>query len=248
MGGLHQGRTSQLWWLGSGPRGQTRRVQTVEYAPGRSLDLFDDAAGPAALMWHGAQTDGRSAMRPLAELVAGHGLAVVVPDWNSHADDRGRADLLRSAEFARERGGSDGLVLVGWSLGGVAAAGLTIHARRFNIPVAHTVCLAGAFMVPDPITAEQLPLQLLAERSPFTLLHGAADDVIPVEVSRKFAATLNDNEWPVELVELSADHGAIAGARYDSDLDRYFAAEDPAVLAVAADVAMRIANAVERCG
>jgi dipeptidyl aminopeptidase/acylaminoacyl peptidase len=221
-------------------------VQTVEYAPGRSLDLFDDASGPTVLMWHGAQTDGRSAMRPLAELVAGHGLAVVVPDWNSHADDRGRGDLLQSAEFARQHGGSDGLVLVGWSLGGVAAAGLTIHAAQFNIPVAHTVCLAGAFMVPDPITAEQLPLWLPAQRSPFTLLHGAADDVVPVEASRSFAATLNDNEWPVELVELPTDHGAIAGARYDSGRDRYFAAEDPAVLAVAADVARRIANSVER--
>jgi dipeptidyl aminopeptidase/acylaminoacyl peptidase len=220
----------------------------VEYAKGRTLDLFDDAAGPTVLMWHGAQTDARSAMRPLAEMVAGHGLTVVVPDWNSHADDRGRADLLQSAEFARQHAGSDGLVLVGWSLGGVAAAGLTIQADRFNVPVAHTVCLAGAFMVSDPITAERLPLQLPARRSPFTLLHGAADDVVPVEASRSFAATLNDNGWPVELVELSADHGSIAGARYDSGLDRYFAAEDPAVLAVAADVARRIADVIERCG
>jgi dipeptidyl aminopeptidase/acylaminoacyl peptidase len=221
-------------------------VQAVEYAPGRTLDLFGDAAGPTVLMWHGAQSDARSAMRPLAELVAGHGVAVVVPDWNSHADDRGRADLLQSAEFVRQHTDSGGLVLVGWSLGGVAAAGLTIHARRFNIPVAHTVCLAGAFTVRDPITAERLPLRLPAQRSPFTLLHGSADDVVPVEVSRSFAATLNDNEWPVELAELSADHGAIAGARYDSGVDRYFAADDPAVLAVAADVARRIADVVER--
>jgi dienelactone hydrolase len=197
-------------------------------------------------MWHGAQSDARGAMRPLAELVAGHGLAVVVPDWNSHADDGGRDDLLRSAEFARQRAGSDGLVLVGWSLGGVAAAGLTIHSDRFNIPVTHTVCLAGAFMAQDPITAAQLPLRLPAQRSPFTLLHGSADDVVPVEMSRSFAATLNDNDWPAELVELAADHGSIAGARYDRGLDRYSAAEDPTSLAVAADVAGRIANVIER--
>jgi dipeptidyl aminopeptidase/acylaminoacyl peptidase len=208
--------------------------------------LFGDAAGPTVLMWHGAQTDARGAMRPLAELLAGHGLAVVVPDWNSHADDGGREDLLQSAAFARQHAGPDGLVLVGWSLGGVAAAGLTIHSDRFNVPVTHTVCLAGAFMARDPITGGQLPLRLPARRSPFTLLHGFADDVVPVEMSRSFAATLNDNEWPVELVELAADHASIAGATYDRGLDRYSAAEDPTALAVAADVAGRIATIVPR--
>ncbi len=88
----------------------------------------------------------------LAELLVGHGLGVIVPDWNSHADDGGRADLLRSVHFARERVAEpDGLVLVGWSMGGLAAAGLTIQARRLGIGFAHTVCLAGAFMVADPI-------------------------------------------------------------------------------------------------
>jgi dipeptidyl aminopeptidase/acylaminoacyl peptidase len=221
-------------------------VQTVEYAHGRTLDLFDDAGGPTVLMWHGAQTDARSAMRPLAELVAGHGLTVVVPDWNSHADDAGRDDLQQSAQFARQHAGPDGLVLVGWSLGGVAAAGLAIHAGQFDMTVTHTVCLAGAFMARDPITGAHLPRELPAQGSPFTLLHGAADDVVPIEASRTFAATLNDNQWPVELVELAADHGSIAGAVYDRGRDRYFAADDPGVLAVAADVAGRIANVVAR--
>jgi dienelactone hydrolase len=185
-------------------------------------------------------------MRPLAELVAGHGLTVVVPDWNSHADDHGREDLLRSVDFARQHAGSEGVVLVGWSLGGVAAAGLTIHAGQFNVPVTHTVCLAGAFMARDPITAAHLPPRLPAQRSPFALLHGTADDVVPIEMSRSFAETLTDNDWPVELVELAADHGSIAGAQYDRLRDRYFAADDPGVLAVAADVAARIAAVVGR--
>lgn len=206
------------------------------------LDLFEDAGGPTVLMWHGAQTDARGAMRPLAELVAGRGLTVVVPDWNSDADDGGRDDLLQSAQFAQQRAGSAGLVLVGWSLGGVAAAGLAIHAEQFNVTVTHTVCLAGALVARDPITAAQLPRQLPAPGSPFTLLHGAADDVVPIGVSRSFATTLSDNEWPVELVELAADHGSIAGARYDPGVRRYFPADDPDALAVAADVAGRIAN------
>ena len=195
-------------------------------------------------MWHGAQTDARAAMGPLAELVAAHNLAVVLPDWDSHAADGGRDDLVQSAQFARDRAGSSGLVLVGWSLGGVAAAGLTIHAGQFNVPVTHTVCLAGAFMARDPITATHLPRELPNQRSPFTLLHGTADEVVPVEASRSFAATLDDNEWPVEFVELTADHGSIAGARYDRELERYFPAEDPGVLTVAEIVAGRIADVI----
>jgi pimeloyl-ACP methyl ester carboxylesterase len=226
-------------------RGQTAVVKTLEYAPGRAVDLIGDA-GPAVLMWHGAQTDARSAMRPLAELVAGHGITVVVPDWDSHADDAGRGDLLGSVEFAREHMGSEGLTVVGWSIGGAAAAGLAISADRLNVPVAHTVCLAGAFIARNPITGAPLPAKFPAHRSPFTLLHGGADDVVPAEVSRSFAETLEKNEWPVDYVELAADHGSIAGAVYDPSLDRYFAAEDPTVLAVAADVAGRIAAVAGR--
>ena len=127
--------------------------------------------------------------------------------------------------------------------GGVAAAGLTIRARRLGIGFAHTVCLAGAFMVADPIFGRVPASQLNggARRCPFTLLHGVSDAVIPVAVSHGFASALRHNDWPVEVVELSADHGSIAGAAYDAAADRYAAAEDPVTLAVAAEVAGRIA-------
>ena len=241
MGGLHAGDPPA--GLATASRGQTSAMQTLDYAPGRAVDVFGEGA-PSVLMWHGAQTDARGAMRPLAELVAGHGLTVAVPDWNSHADDGGRSDLLASVDFTRERLGSSGLVLVGWSLGGAAAAGLAISARRLDVPVAHTICLAGAFIARNPITGAPLPTKLPPEPSAFTLLHGTADDVVPAEVSRSFAATLEDNEWPVEYVELAADHGSIAGAAFDRAHDRYVAAEDPDVLEVAADVAARIAAVV----
>jgi dienelactone hydrolase len=219
-------------------------MRTVEYAPGRLADVSGGPSQQTVLLWHGQQTDARTAVRPLAELLVGHGLGVVVPDWNSHADDGGRADLLRSVRFARQRvDHPDGLVLAGWSMGGVAAAGLSIQARRANVGFAHTVCLAGAFMVADPIFGRVPATQLKpgARRCPFTLLHGLADDVIPVAVTREFASDLRRNQWPVEVVELPADHGSIAGARYDSAADRYSAADDPQTLAVAADVASRIA-------
>ena len=126
-------------------------MQTVEYAPGRLADVFGEPSQPTVLLWHGMQSDARSAVRTLAGLVAARGPAVVAPDWDAQADDNGRDDLLRSARFAAQRAGHEALVVVGWSMGGLAAAGLTINASRLDTALRHTVCLAGAFTATDPI-------------------------------------------------------------------------------------------------
>ena len=224
-------------------------METQEYAPGRSVDLYGDMSEPTVLLWHGMQTDARSAVRPLAERLAERRFGVVVPDWNSHAADRGRADLMNSVAFARQfTGAADGLALVGWSMGGLAAAGLTLRATELDIPLTHTVCLGGAFMANDPISGG-LPLEGSAPDRvgvPFTLLHGVGDDVVPIRSSREFAVALEQLGWPVDVVEIDTDHGAIAGARYDARLDCYFPAEDAATLAVAAEVAALIAGALGR--
>jgi dipeptidyl aminopeptidase/acylaminoacyl peptidase len=217
---------------------------TQEYASGRAVDLLGDMSAPTVLLWHGMQTDSRTAVRPLAEMLSDHGVAVVVPDWDSHADDGGRTDLLNSVDFATKLpGAAGGLTLVGWSMGGVAAAGLTLHADRFEVPLVHTVCLGGAFMARDPISGGHVGDGLTSGRvgAPVTLLHGVNDDVVPVTASREFAAGLERVGWPVSLVELDTDHGAIAGARYDASVDRYFAAGDEQTRRTAADVAARIA-------
>ncbi|MDD7812419.1 alpha/beta fold hydrolase [Mycobacterium sp. CSUR Q5927] len=225
--------------------GQTCPVETLEYAPGRLADVFGAGSPRTALLWHGKQPDARTAVRPLAERVAAHGLQVVVADWNSHHDDGGRADLLGSVRFARDRAADpDGLVLVGWSMGGAAAAGLAIQASRHDVGFSHVVCLAGAFMVADPISGQQPTTGLPGvRRCPITLLHGTFDDVVPVTASREFAAALAHHQWPVELAELPADHGSIAGAVYDAATDSYAAATDRHTLALAAEVAERISAA-----
>ncbi|WAJ42960.1 alpha/beta fold hydrolase [Mycobacterium sp. Aquia_216] len=216
-------------------------MQTMEYAAGRSVDVYGDPARPAILLWHGMQARARVVLRPLANLLADRGATVVVPDWDSHADDGGRAALSQSLEFMQKRCEGRGFVLVGWSMGGLAAAGLTL-ARR-DVPLTHTVCLAGLFTVPDPITGripcEGLTLEEIG--APFTLLHGLADDVVPATGSRDFAARLERVGWPVDLFELAADHGSIAGAEYDPAADRYHAADGGRALDVAAEVAGRIA-------
>ncbi|OBJ47887.1 alpha/beta hydrolase [Mycobacterium sp. 1423905.2] len=219
-------------------------METVEYAPGRQADVFGDPTDPPVLLWHGMQTDARAAVRPLADLIAGHGATVVAPDWNSHSDDGGRSDLLGSLAFVRRHArGGQGIVLVGWSMGGAAAAGLTFDAARHDVTLAHTVCLAGAFMAPDPISGRAITDGLFSGEvgSPFTLLHGAADDVVPVSASRDFAAYLERLSWPAELVELDADHGSIAGADYDTVADRYVPGQSDAAHKAAKEVAARIA-------
>src|ERR1700734_4314280 len=106
-------------------------METVEYAAGRLADVFGEPTQPTVLLWHGQQPDARSSVRRLAELIAGHGLGVIAPDWDSSADDGGRADLLDSMHFPRERVDQpDSLVLVGWPMGGPAAGRLTVQAPR----------------------------------------------------------------------------------------------------------------------
>lgn len=216
-------------------------VETLEYGPGRLVDVYGDATQPTVLLWHGMQTDARAAFRPLAGMLAEHGASAVVPDWNSHADDGGRADLLGSLDFARDfasRGNR--IVLVGWSMGGAAAAAVALSG---DAQLAHTVCLAGAFMVPDPIFGRRATEHLSAQRigAPFLLLHGRADDAVPVTASREFATALDRVGWPVELVELAADHGSVAGADYDPNADRYVPGKSEEALRVAGEVAARVA-------
>lgn len=218
-------------------------VDTVEYAPGRSADLFGEPSRPTVLLWHGTQTDSRAAVRVLAEAIAELGVGVIAPDWDSHAADGGRADLLNSVRFARARCVGAEFVLVGWSLGGVAAAGLTLRARESGITVTHTVCLGGAFMVDDPISGGPVLRDIpgTALRTPFTLLVGAADDVVPASAAAEFAGGLRALDWPVEIVEVAADHGSIAGARYVPAADRYEPDDAPATTAAARAVATHIA-------
>ncbi|MEE2855013.1 MAG: esterase [Actinomycetota bacterium] len=219
-------------------------MRTVEYAPGRMADVFGEPAPFTILLWHGAQTDARAAVGPLAGMLAERGAAVVAPDWNSHAQDGGRADLLASLTFARNLAtDAERILLVGWSMGGAAAAGVTLHTGRLDFAPAHTVCLAGAFMVPDPIFGAALTDGLSGADigSPFTLLHGLDDDVVPVHASRDFAARLERVGWPVEVVELAADHGSIAGADYDALADCYEPGTSKEALRVAEEVAARIA-------
>lgn len=217
----------------------SRPMRTVEYAPGRAADVYGTPGPATALLWHGTQTDSRSAVRPLAEVLAERGLAVIAADWDSHAPDAGRSDLLAPARFGAQQAAGSDLTVIGWSLGGVAAAGLTLRASELDIAVGHTVCLGGAFWADDPISGGVVQSGVPAGTTPtpFTLLTGDADAVVPASASIEFAAELRVIGWPAEVIEVAADHGSIAGARYLADDDRYEAADDPQTHAVVETVA-----------
>jgi hypothetical protein len=70
-------------------------------------------------------------------------------------------------------------VLVDWSLGGVAAAALAIHASRYDLRFSRTVCLCRRIHGVDPITGKQPDAGLPGggDRCLISLLYGVSDDV-----------------------------------------------------------------------
>jgi dienelactone hydrolase len=224
-------------------------METVEYLPGRSADVHRGGSRGHVLIWHGRGPDQRPALETLGALLAEHGLTAVVPDWSSENADGGRAELLASLQLTRdllERDGADpdSLVLVGWSLGGAAAIGVTIDADRLGVRLAHVVGLGnGGYRGDEPITGAPIPAELPRDggRPPFTLLHGVADDIAPVAGARAFVQQLEQQGWPVELVELPTDHWGIVGTTYVAATDTCMPADDEATRRVVRDVADRIA-------
>ncbi|MFD4996635.1 alpha/beta hydrolase fold domain-containing protein [Streptomyces buecherae] len=187
------------------------------------------AAAPVALLWHGIGPEERDVLRPLAREVARHGLLVYVPDWRSDAADGGRAHLLESLRFVREHAGAHGgdadrCVLAGWSAGAGAAAGLALRPATSDgwRPTA-VVGIAGHYGRPARTTGAS-PLAESATTSagplPVRLVHGTADDIVPAEHTREFAAALRGRGWPVRQVELATDHAGVVMAEFDAERGR----------------------------
>lgn len=184
---------------------------TVEYAPDRFIDVYGEPADLTLLLWHGRGPDERDVLATLAAQVAGQGIKVLVPDWDSCAPDGGRADLLRSVRFARV--GEPQLLVAGWALGGTAAASLALNARRLGLGSVPAFCLAGDFQAIDPLSGSPFPTLTVPVRhqGSIQLLHGVDDDVIDIAGSRDFAKVLGSAGWEAELTELATDHTGIVG-------------------------------------
>jgi predicted esterase len=208
----------------------------VDYGLGKLADIYRPGrAGPAplALLWHGVGVDERDVLEPLASQVAGLGVAVVVPDWDSEVTDGGRAHLLASLDFvrglARERPaelatGPDGeFALAGWSRGSRMAASLALNPETVGgwRPAA-VVCLAGGFRretVMSPVgngPIADIARTAAVKPVPFHLLHGARDTRVDIKQARDFAAAAASRGWPVGLAEPDTDHAGIVMTEWDA--------------------------------
>ena len=98
-------------------------------------------------------------------------------------------DAFIDAELARL-----GLPAEAYALMGFSQGAMTVLFTGLRRPVAPRAILAfsGALVAPESLTAE------LANRAPVLLVHGEADDVVPVHRSRDAEAALRAADVPVE--------------------------------------------------
>ncbi|KRC65328.1 hypothetical protein ASE12_11475 [Aeromicrobium sp. Root236] len=224
---------------------------TEEYAPGRLADVHGDGAVGVVLLWHGRGADSRTVVADLADEIAGHGLRVVVPDWDSSAPDGGRSDLLASLEHARGLAMNhaldpDRLVVAGWSLGGTAAVGLVMQAPALGVRIKATVLLSPGDgpRALDPFTGEPLPAPFpeAPHAGPVHVVSATRDVIATPDLVRGLETRLRAAGWPTTWTEVEADHGSIAMTRYDADRDRFVATDDQATLAAGRQVAGIVAT------
>ncbi len=93
------------------------------------------------------------------------------------------------AELARLKLSADAYALMGFSQGAMTA--LFTGLRRASAPRA-ILAYSGALIARDSLAAE------LTHRPPVLLVHGEADDVVPVERSREAEVALRAADVPVE--------------------------------------------------
>ena len=79
------------------------------------------------------------------------------------------------------------------------------------------------------------------------LIHGSADEVVPVERSRLTYERLVGAGWEVSLQEVEVDHAGTIGAVYDPTTHRCVPSEDPVRTDLLATVAGWIADFAGRC-
>lgn len=172
---------------------------------------------------------------------------MIVPDWDSSADDRGRKHLLASLRYARERrqkGGADpnDLVVVGWSLGGVAALSLLVNREELGVDIRAAVLLAAPRSARDPLTGRMLREPLNPGQARVEVVHGRNDTSVDPGDSMAIASDLGAAGYDVTLTLLGADHGTIAMTRLVSQ--RYAPCDDEETRLVGESVSAIVARVV----
>ena len=221
-------------------------METVEYAPGRAMDVLGGPDRGVVLLWHGRGVDHRGSMHPVAERIAAQGLLALPADWNSESADGGRADLLAAWHHARglaEGHGRDpdAIVIAGWSLGGTAALSLAVHAESLGGGLGGIVLIAPGDgpRVSDPFNGQPLPDRFPpgAGRCPVDLVYGHDDPLSTPDLVSGLELRLRAAGWVTSMHAVDADHAEVVGTRYASRLERYLPSSSVRAVTAAAAVA-----------
>lgn len=125
----------------------------TQQSPGLQVAVHGHPNADTLLLWHPAVRTDPDAVAALASRIATRAkVRVVVPHWNDGSD------LLRSVRYARESSvhPPDGLSVVGYAEGGIAALSLALNQRRLGIGLVRATCVDGGPDVIDPISGQQL--------------------------------------------------------------------------------------------
>jgi len=129
---------------------------------------------------------------PKYEALVRAGFDVIAPDMRG-------MDLCDRVPFATTFIMEHRPIIVGSSLGGITAIFAALNA---DVPLPGIVLCAPALHYGVELTPEARPLSTLGiTETPVTIIHGINDDVIPVELSREYAAI-----HKCVLVEVDDDH------------------------------------------
>jgi pimeloyl-ACP methyl ester carboxylesterase len=126
----------------------------------------------------------------------GAGFEVIAPDCRGQ--DLGARVRVIEAELCSA---SVPLLVVGSSFGGIAGLLASLAAADRGVFVPGLVLLAPALHLPPDMLFGEGPTRPLRPPAPTVIVHGRADSIIPIDVSRRFAA-----EHGAALHEVDDDH------------------------------------------
>ncbi|MGW7069107.1 alpha/beta hydrolase [Streptomyces sp. NPDC054855] len=239
----------------------TITTRTVSYTTGgdsKPLDIYTSGQQDdrCVLLWHGTGPDERHVMAALAREIAELGPRVLVPDWRSDRPDGGREHLVDSLRYAHDHvhqlsDGPGRLILAGWSAGAGAAVGVALQPEAFDgPPPAAVVGIAGGYRRPARTTGA-VPLQVVGSSVtpiPVRLVHGTADEAVPVDSSRELHEALLSHGWDSRLSEPATHHAGVLGCVHDPAAGHCVPADDPVVSALGRQTAHVVAGVVPSPG
>jgi len=191
------------------PAGSSTRL---EYAVFVSTKVKKDKKAPLVIALHGAGVPPDQMLGFVADAAQDHGYIVFAPMWYSlegwygikgrlppdappNLPDLSETDVMHVLEIARAEFAIDDrrIYLLGQSMGGAGALYLGVKHQQVWAAVGATAPAAGG-LSPTMLDA--------AATLPMVLVHGDADDRVPVAQTRRWAERMRELKVPFEYIEI----------------------------------------------